>query len=242
MICQHFGLTHEPLGKQTPELWDDGALSQLKQRFTWPLERPGIGLLTGKPGAGKTAALRSLTAALNPHRYLVLYQPETDFGRLDLYRALALALGLEPPHRRAALWRALKARIPELFRDLPAFLNFAFDSRDLITLWLLGHPLLARPLAPAPYAALAGPIQVRGQIAPILERERFASLIAHGLQQAGSQQPLLSDSALALLRQASQGLPRRAALPLKTALQLAAAKGLNHLPEELIQPAIEALL
>ncbi len=264
MICQHFGLTHEPLGKLTPELWDDGALGQLKQRFTWLLERPGIGLLTGEPGAGKTAALRSLTAKLNPHRYLVLYQPETDFGRLDLYRGLALALGLEPPHRRAALWRALKARIleladakpmlpvwiideaqnlpPEFFRDLPAFLNFAFDSRDLITVWLVGHPLLARTLARAPYAALAGRIQVRVQLAPILERERFAALIAHGLQQAGCQQRLLSDSGLELLRQASQGLPRKAALLIKTALQLAAAEGLNHLPDELIQRAIEELL
>ncbi len=28
---------------------------------------------------------------------------------------------------------------PEYFRDLPAFLNFAFDSRDLISIWLVGH-------------------------------------------------------------------------------------------------------
>jgi type II secretory pathway predicted ATPase ExeA len=32
---------------------------------------------------------------------------------------------------------------PEFFRDLPAFLNFAFDSRDLLTVWLVGHPSLA---------------------------------------------------------------------------------------------------
>ncbi len=264
MICQHFGLSHEPLGKQTPALWDDGPLMQLKQRFTWLLERPGIGLLTGEPGAGKTAALRALSASLNPHRYQVLYQPETDFGRLDLYRGLALALGLEPPHRRAALWRALKARIleladakpllpiwiideaqnlpPEFFRDLPAFLNFAFDSRDLMTVWLVGHPILARTLARAPYAALAGRIQVRIELSPILERERFAALVLHGLQQAGCQQRLLSDSGMELLRQASQGLPRKAALLLKTAMQLAAQDGLNHLPDELIGRAIEELM
>lgn len=264
MVRQHFGLTQDPLGKETSTLWDDGALEVLKQRFAWLLASPGIGLLTGEAGVGKTAALRSLTRALNPHQYLVLYQPETDFGRLDLYRGLALALGLEPAHRRATLWRQLKARILELadgknllplwiideaqnlplefFRDLPAFLNFAFDSRDLMTLWLVGHPQLAHTLGRAPYAALASRIQVRVSLHPITERERFAALITHALKQAGSQQHLLSDSGMELLRHASQGLPRRAANLLKTAMQLAVPKGLNHLPDELIQQAIEELL
>ena len=96
MYLQHFGLCHAPLGKQLTEPWDDGALSALKQRFDWLLQSPGIGLITGEPGVGKTAALRSITSTLNPHRYLVLYQAETDFGRIDIYRGLARALGLEP--------------------------------------------------------------------------------------------------------------------------------------------------
>ena len=100
MYLQHFGLRHPPLGKDIAEPWDDGALEQLTQRFNWLLQSPGLGLLTGEPGVGKTAALRSLTRALNPHRHLVLYQAETDFGRVDIYRGLARALGLEPSYRR----------------------------------------------------------------------------------------------------------------------------------------------
>ena len=264
MVLQHFGLKHYPLGKVQSELWDDGFLVRLKERFTWLLESPGMGLLTGESGVGKTAALRQLTQALNPHRYQVVYLAETDFGRLDLYRSLALALGLEPVHRRAALWRDIKARILELadgksivpvwiideaqnlpvefFRDLPAFLNFAFDSRDLIAIWLLGHPRLAHTLERAPYAALASRIQVRLKLQPVTERERFKLLINHAFGQAGAQHTLLSDSGLELLRQASQGLPRQAGRILKTSLQLAVPKGLNHLPDELIQQTIEELL
>jgi type II secretory pathway predicted ATPase ExeA len=264
MVLQHFGLKHYPLGKAHAELWDDGFLARLNERFTWLLESPGMGLLTGESGVGKTAALRQLTQALNPHRYQVVYLAETDFGRLDLYRSLALALGLEPVHRRAALWRDIKARIleladgkgitvlwiideahnlpPEFFRDLPAFLNFAFDSRDLMAIWLLGHPRLAQTLARAPYAALASRIQVRLQVKPITERERFNNLIDHAFSQAGAQHTLVSDSGLELLRQASQGLPRQAGRILKTSLQLAVPKGLNHLPDELIQQAIEELI
>jgi hypothetical protein len=46
-----------------------------------------------------------------------------------------------------------------------------------------------------------------------------------------------------LLRQASQGLPRQAQAGriLKTAMQMAVPKGLNHLPDDLLQQAIEAL-
>ncbi len=261
MDLQHFGLRHPPLGKEATELWDDGALAQLAERFQWLLHSPGVGLLTGEAGVGKTAALRGLTAKLNPHRYQVIYHAETDFGRLDLYRCLAVSLGLPPSFRRAQLWRDIKAHIhqladgkrllplwildeaqnlpPEFFRDFPAFLNFAFDSRDLITVWLVGHPMLAQTLERAPYAALAGRIQARIQMRPVIERERFAQLIAHALKSAGCSHTLLADSGLEILRQASKGLPRHAGRILRTAMRLAVPRGLNHLPDDLLQLAIE---
>lgn len=263
MYLQHFGLRHAPLGKEITEPWDDGALAHLKQRFDWLLSSPGLGLLTGEPGVGKTAALRSLTSTLNPHRYMVLYQAETDFGRVDIYRGMARALGVEPSYRRAQLWRDIKQRVHDLadtknvtpvwiideaqnlplefFRDFPAFLNFAFDSRDLMSVWLVGHPVLAQALDRAPYAALQSRIQVRVALKPVVERERFALLIAHALKGAGCQHTLLCDSGLELLRQASKGLPRHAGRILCTALRLAMQKQLNHLPDEIVQQAIGEL-
>jgi MSHA biogenesis protein MshM len=263
MYLQHFGLRHAPLGKELTEPWDDGALAHLKQRFNWLLQSPGIGLITGEPGVGKTAALRSLTGTLNPHRYLVLYQAETDFGRLDIYRGLARALGLEPSYRRAQLWRDIKQRVhelvdtkqvtplwiideaqnlpPEFFRDFPSFMNFAFDSRDLMSVWLVGHPALAHTLERAPYAALYSRIQVRVALKPVVERERFQLLIQHALKSAGCQHTLLADSGLEILRQASMGLPRQAGRILCTAMRLAVPKGLNHLPDDLVQQAIAEL-
>lgn len=208
--------------------------------------------------------MRKLTRALNPHRYFVLYLAETDFGRVDVYRGLARALGVEPSYRRAQLWRDIKQRVHELvdgkqvttpiwivdeaqnlplefFRDFPAFLNFAFDSRDLLSVWLVGHPSLAATLERAPYAALASRIQVHVQLKPVFERERLAQLIAHGLKSAGCQHTLLADSGLEILRQASKGLPLQASRILCTAMRLAAPKALNHLPDELLQQAIAEL-
>lgn len=263
MYLQHFGLRHPPLGKEAVELWDDGAMAQLAERFNWLLQSPGIGLITGEPGVGKTAALRNLTRALNPHRYQLIYQAETDFGRTDIYRGLARALGIEPAYRRAQLWRDIKERIheladskqvtpvwiideaqnlpPEFFRDFPSFLNFAFDSRDLISVWLVGHPSLAQTLERAPYAALYSRIQVRVQIKPVVERERFALLIGHALKSAGCQHTLLADSGMEVLRQASKGLPRQAGRILRTAMRLAVPKGFNHIPDDLLHQAIAEL-
>jgi type II secretory pathway predicted ATPase ExeA len=130
---------------------------------------------------------------------------------------------------------------PEFFRDFPAFLNFAFDSRDLLTVWLIGHPHLIQTLQRAPYAALASRIQVRVHLKPVLERERFAQLIQHAFKAAGCAHTLLADSGLELLRQASQGLPRQAGRILQSALQMAAVKKLNHLPDDLLQQAITEL-
>jgi len=263
MYRQHFGLSAAPLANDRAELWDDGVLARLEERFQWLLQSPGIGLLTGEPGVGKTAVLRQFTQRLNPHRHQVIYLAETDFGRQDLYQSLALALGLEPVYRRAQLWRDIKAAIqersgshnrlplwildeaqnlpPAFFRDLPSFLNFGFDAQPLLVVWRVGHPALGHRLERAPYAALAGRIQVRMHLKPVLERERFAALVQHALKEAGCQHTLLADSGMELLRQASQGLPRQAGRLLRATMRLAVPKGLNHLPDELLQQAIEEL-
>ena len=48
-------------------------------------------------------------------------------------------------------------------------------------------------------------------------------------------------SGMEVLRQASKGLPRQAGRILRHAMRLAVPKGLNHLPDDLLQQAIEEL-
>ena len=263
MYQQHFGLTGSPLGKNPRSLFDDGQLALLASRFQWLVEAPGIGLVTGDAGVGKTAALRQLAESLNPHRHRVIYLPDTDCSRIDLYRNLAIALGLEPAYRRTQLWHDIKDKITDLvdhkqvqpiwiideaqnlpsafFRDFPAFLNYAFDSRDMITVWFVGLPQLAYTIDRAPNTALASRIHVRIHLSPMQDHQSFRDLIAHAFKEVGCNQTLLSESGVELLRQASQGKPRQAGQILKAALRLAVPKGLNHLPDELIEQAVEEL-
>ena len=263
MYQQHFGLTGSPLDKGAPSLFDNEQLATLATRFQWLLDSPGIGVLTGEAGVGKTAALHQLCKSVNPHRHKVIYSQDNDCSRRDLYRNFAIELGLEPAYRRTQLWRDIKSLLEDLhenkqlqvvwiidesqnlpaafFRDFPAFLNFAFDSKDMMTVWLVGLPQLLYTLDRAPYAALRSRIQVRAALQAFQQPAAFQSLVKHAFKAVGSTDGLMSDSGIELLRQASQGKPRQAGLIIKAALRLAAGKGMNHLPDDIIEEAMEVL-
>lgn len=263
MYQQHFGLKNLPFCKNNSTLWMHNDLTVLQERFTSSLKYPSIGLLTGEPGVGKTAALHSFTKNLNPHQYCVIYLAETSFTSFDIYRQLAISLGLLPAHRFAQLWRDIKNHIRErvehkrslpvfiideaqglpgdFFKSFPSFLNFDFDAKDMMTVWFVGHPTLTNIIDRAVYTALATRIQFRCQIQPITERDSFAQLIQHAFKETGCQTNLLSDSGIEIIRIASNGRLRNVHLILSNTMQLAMQKKLNHLPDELIQESIDML-
>jgi len=171
MYRQRFGLTGHPLPKDAhgKTFFDKGpGYKKLDRAFRQLVEDPGLGVLTADAGVGKTAAIRNLCAQLPRPDYLVLYLCDTAVAPLDLYRTLATEIGVRPSHRRAQLCTDIKKALVHLVDergtspliildeaqhlsdpfliDLSGFLNFAFDSRDLLTLWLVGLPPLARLL------------------------------------------------------------------------------------------------
>lgn len=260
---QHFNLRHAPCTKGAPLSFQSTGGQELQSRFKWLLDSPGIGLLTGDAGVGKTAALQQLCCSLNTHEYQLIYHSETDFGRADLYRQLATDLGLEPPYRRASMWRAIKAhvqtltqvqhRLPiwvideaqnlplEFFRDFPSFLNFAFDSQSLMTVWLAGHSSLNNTIKHKIYDALRSRIQVFVHFEPITSAEMFKDMINTAFKAAGATTTIISDSGIDLIRLASQGKYRQAGQIIQTSMQIAYQQGINHLPDEMIKQAIGVL-
>ena len=169
------------------------AYKKLEQAFRRLVGEPGLALLTGEAGVGKTAAIRNLALDLPRPDYLVLYLCDTAVSPLDLYRTLAVELGVTPSHRRAQLWTDIKKALVHLVDergtapvvivdeaqhlsdcflvDLSGFLNFAFDSRDLLTLWLVGLPRLRRNIAMQQHAPLAMRVTAQVHLDP-LDRSR----------------------------------------------------------------------
>jgi MSHA biogenesis protein MshM len=263
MYRQFFGLKQIPFGKEGNELWDNGQHKIFVERFEWLLKSPGIGLLTAEPGLGKTSLLRQVTRSLNPHQYMVYYISETDFTRFDIYRQMAILLGLTPAHRCSQVWRDIKEYITNLvtqknilpifiideahnlpvtfLKDLPSFTNFLFDSKDYMTIWLVGHSELARTIDRAQFRALASRIQVRYELQPIADRDKFKQFIVHGFAQAGCTYSLLSDPAIELIYMSSNGNPRLVHVIVIAALRLATDRKINHLPDDIVNAAIESL-
>lgn len=267
MYRKRFGLTGHPLPKNAEGKTFHGespAYRRLERAFGQLIEEPGVGLLTGEPGVGKTAALRNLCRALPKPDHLVLYLCDTAVSPLDLYRTLAQELGVRPSHRRAQLWADIKKALVHLvderhtspiivldeaqhlgdkfLLDLSGFLNFAFDSRDLLTLWICGLPALGRTLREQQHAALAMRIAVHVHFEPWTDRDAFAACILDALEAVGARQKLLSDPAMELLFRHSRGYLRVASKLLRAALRLAHERAQDFVDEHILTDAVDEIM
>ena len=74
MYLQHFGLKHDPLGKNIRKLASNHQYLKLKPELECLLDTRGIGLITGESGVGKTAGIREWVNTLNPFLFSITEQ------------------------------------------------------------------------------------------------------------------------------------------------------------------------
>jgi MSHA biogenesis protein MshM len=263
MYRQRFNLNSHPLPKdaqgktffeKTP------GYKRLERCFRQLATDPGLGVLIAPPGVGKTAAIRNLCAQLPKPDYLVIYSCDTAVSPLDLYRSLAIEIGVQPSHRRAQLWTDIKKALVHMvdergitpvlvvdeaqhlsdrfLADLSGFLNFAFDSRDLLTLWLVGLPLLASNLHMQQHEPIAMRIVHEIHLEP-LDRDTFAAMLEYALKVAGATQTIFSEPARELLFRASRGVPRVVSKLLRAALREAHDRNQNFVDDTTMDAIVE---
>lgn len=258
---QHFGLKHDPLGKNIRSTVHSIQADQLKQKLSWLLQTKGIGLITGEAGTGKTTAVREWANALNPMTHHVVYQSDNHFKPFDIYSQFAESLGLEKYTRYSRLWRALKQELLNIadnkhlstiwildevhlapasfFTELPAFLNFSFDSREIITIILIGLPSLQAVLKKTVYSPLHSRILFQFGWQTIDSSVKFHEFVTEAIKNAGIQNSIITQSGMQLIYMASKGRLRVAHKILTYAFKAATDANFNHLPDDIIQQAIE---
>jgi general secretion pathway protein A len=266
MMESFFGFKKTPFSDSPDpkQLFPSQAWSQVKTRLQFLVDHRGVGLITGEVGSGKSTAARSFTAGLNPNLFKVMYLHWTPGSPLDLLRQLAVELDLEPSHYRGDLVRQISQAIIRLnqskkqhpilicdeaqllchpaLEQIPLLLNFDMDSSRLLTLLLVGQPLLRRTLSLQMHEALRQRIAVQYHLEGLL-REELDSYLAHQLKAAGVTQPLFDDTARQALYQATKGVLRKVNKLALTSLRLAAASKSSIVGEAILLDATaEALL
>jgi hypothetical protein len=119
---ERFGMHNAPLprGAAGESFFErDPHYQRLARAFCWLATEPGLGVLTGEPGVGKSAAIRHLCRALHPDEHRVLYLSDCAVKPLDLYRMLAAELGLRPSARAQIVADIKRALVDEAPRSLP---------------------------------------------------------------------------------------------------------------------------
>ncbi|MDP6423240.1 MAG: ATP-binding protein [Planctomycetota bacterium] len=264
MYRQRFGLTSHvfPQSACGRTFTPTPSFDKLARRFAMLAEEPGLGVVIGEAGVGKTSAMRHLCASLPQPSYRVTYICDTATSPLDFYRQLATDLGVQPSHRRSQLWTDLKTTITHLvdeqdtqplvvvdeaqhlserfLLDLAGFLNFAFDSRSLVVFWLVGQPVLAKRLGLQIHAALSSRIAARVKLEPLSDRGQFAAFLQAGLEVAGADANPVSEPAIELLFRTSKGMPRQAAHLLREAMIVAHEREQSFVDDTAVEAVLEA--
>jgi len=232
MYEAHWGLGDKPF-RNTPDaryLFFSPACEEAFTRALYAIAE-GLGglLLTGEVGCGKTLALRTLLAGLDPARYEAAYVafpggPPDGFLRQilrgfgyrpdgwtldDLRRGMAHFLGLAARRGAGVVVAVDEAQtIGEAgtWDELRLLLNHQRDRQFGLTLLVAGQPELRDRLSRQP--PLAQRLAVQAHLGRLSPAETGAYL-RHRLAKAGGAPDLFDPEAVGLLAEASGGVPRR---------------------------------
>lgn len=228
-----FGAQRAPFTRHVAveQLFPSAPLAECRARVLTVLAEPGVLVLTGDSGVGKSTAVRAALTTLNPTHYEVCYLPVGEtWTPYMLFQTLAYALhvplsaALVPLEHavRDALWTSAtqQGRRPvlvfdeahwltvPLFNTLRRLLNFAWDTTAPFALVLVGHTELRHKLALRPLEAMRQRVTMAYHLRS-LTREESAAYLQHHLQHAGITHPVFTDAALTAGHDWAQGIPRR---------------------------------
>lgn len=195
MYLSYYGLEFNTFDKdiETKYAYETDDFKILKNRLEFVKDNKTIALITGNPGMGKTFAIRNFLNELNRNLYKIIYICMSTVTTYEFYKQLCYELGIEPPYKKIDMFREIQERILNLSKDkrinviivldeaqylktgilndLKILLNFDMDSKNYVSLILVGQPVLNSILRRNIYDALNQRITVSYNMIGITKTE-----------------------------------------------------------------------
>jgi type II secretory pathway predicted ATPase ExeA len=231
---------------------------QATARLKHLCEIKGIGLLTGDSGSGKTFTIKQFADSLNPSLYKVFYLPLSTVTVSEFYRAIALGLGLSPPHKKIDLFNAIQERIisfskdrrittvifcdeaqylnTKILNDLKIILSFNMDSENHAAVVISGQNVLANTLSIKAHEALAQRIVINYTFRGLSKGETI-EYIDTRLKSCGLRENMFAENALEAIWGCCGGSPRVVSSLAEKCLIIGAQKSVKVIDPEIVMLA-----
>lgn len=263
MYRAFYGLTSSPFRKDIPvqQLFESEDLKAFLARMEYFKQVKGLAVLYGRPGLGKTTALRAFVEKLNPQLFHVVYRPLSALTVMDFYRNLCQGLGLQPGFKKVDMFHQIQDHIQTLAhqkKQTPVFIldevqflsqailnelrmlfNFHMDSKDYAMILLCGQTHFIAQLNLHGNEPLRQRIVVHFEFQGLGDTEVPAYVTAL-LASAGLVEPLFTPDALQALGNLCGGSPRVLGNLVEKALILGYQHKSRSLDAELVRQAHEA--
>lgn len=236
-----WGASHMPFGAAVAQPYASKTFSQFSRQLEQLVAVRSCGLIWGPHGVGKTLLIQHFLASLPDKRFKTLFLAHSSVTGADLLRLLCLELGRSARMRRGDNLLEIRQAWQQLDRTWPVVVldeaqNFSAaaleevrlltcDRRDTqppFSLVLVGDEQLLPRLKMAINAPLLARLSFGLELQP-WSMEDLRGYFQSRLQQADIHADLFEESALQLLFQAAQGLPRL----------------LNHLAQRTLAAAVD---
>lgn len=259
MYQSYYGMSCNPFLKEVDVLnpFESSDYKELLSRFYYLTEIRGIGVFTGNPGLGKTFSLRCFASKLNADLYKVIYISATkDMTIFDFFKEIGTAFNIDVGscyktemyhniQKEIVLLVEQERRLPviiiddcqnlsrDIIHQLKVLYEYEMDSKDYITLILMGKPELKTELSKNIYDYLKQRIVVNYKLNG-LSREEVKEYVQSRLKLANVEHELFTEDAMNALYSCSKSSPRRLNTLILNCLLLGYQKNLPIIDSEIV--------
>lgn len=259
----YYGLSDNPFDQESVHLIETMDYQEMTHRLDYLKQTRGIGLFTGRPGVGKTTILRHYLQTLTSHRYQVFYLPITTISANEFYKLFAESLGLEASGRKSLNFKAIQARLSELyemertlpiivideaqhlqgsvFNELVLLMNFEMDSVKRCVLILSGLNPMVQLLNRAQYEAFRQRVVTHYEVIG-LEADEVSGYVTQKLNAVGVKATLFHDSALQDIAKHSGASLRQVDKLVTHCLKIGAIKNHRQIDSTIVYAAAQEIL